>query len=131
MLMRWFCCLVIRRPPRSTRTDTLFPYPTLFRSAVAIGARLAGREHRDFFEQITVAVEVHPEIGATADIARQPVAQPLARVDRAAAIRLHILIAGVDGQDEAIGQGEARRAADIARVRRIVATVEFGAATVG
>src|SRR3546814_12093900 len=22
-----------RRPPRSTRTDTLFPYPTLFRSA--------------------------------------------------------------------------------------------------
>src|SRR3546814_14037398 len=23
-----------RRPPRSTRTDTLFPYPTLFRSAV-------------------------------------------------------------------------------------------------
>src|SRR3546814_968144 len=23
---------MIRRPPRSTRTDTLFPYPTLFRS---------------------------------------------------------------------------------------------------
>src|SRR3546814_12482328 len=40
----WFCfgfvclctffifCLMIRRPPRSTRTDTLFPYTTLFRS---------------------------------------------------------------------------------------------------
>src|SRR3546814_1818596 len=27
--------LMIRRPPRSTRTDTLFPYTTLFRSAVA------------------------------------------------------------------------------------------------
>src|SRR3546814_13641441 len=26
-------CLMIRRPPRSTRTDTLFPYTTLFRSA--------------------------------------------------------------------------------------------------
>src|SRR3546814_3342383 len=26
---------MIRRPPRSTRTDTLFPYPTLFRSAGA------------------------------------------------------------------------------------------------
>src|SRR3546814_3359280 len=25
-------CLIIRRPPRSTRTDTLFPYTTLFRS---------------------------------------------------------------------------------------------------
>src|SRR3546814_17442846 len=27
------CFLMIRRPPRSTRTDTLFPYTTLFRSA--------------------------------------------------------------------------------------------------
>src|SRR3546814_16052008 len=29
-----FCCffLMRRRPPRSTRTDTLLPYPTLFRS---------------------------------------------------------------------------------------------------
>src|SRR3546814_11733138 len=27
--------LMIRRPPRSTRTDTLFPYTTLFRSEVA------------------------------------------------------------------------------------------------
>src|SRR3546814_19662828 len=30
-----FFCLMIRRPPRSTRTDTLFPYTTLFRSAAA------------------------------------------------------------------------------------------------
>src|SRR3546814_12146345 len=27
-----FLFLIIRRPPRSTRTDTLFPYTTLFRS---------------------------------------------------------------------------------------------------
>src|SRR3546814_4395583 len=27
---------MIRRPPRSTRTDTLFPYSTLFRSAIVI-----------------------------------------------------------------------------------------------
>src|SRR3546814_7298969 len=27
---------MIRRPPRSTRTDTLFPYPTLFRSERAV-----------------------------------------------------------------------------------------------
>src|SRR3546814_16088374 len=26
------CVLMIRRPPRSTRPNTLFPYPTLFRS---------------------------------------------------------------------------------------------------
>src|SRR3546814_8108991 len=29
-----FFCLMIRLPPRSTRTDTLFPYTTLFRSHV-------------------------------------------------------------------------------------------------
>src|SRR3546814_2043865 len=38
---------MIRRPPRSTRTDTLFPYTTLFRSrhgaAPVGGERLAGR----------------------------------------------------------------------------------------
>src|SRR3546814_3965059 len=27
---------MIRRPPRSTRTDTLFPYTTLFRSGVGV-----------------------------------------------------------------------------------------------
>src|SRR3546814_14118720 len=30
---------MIRRPPRSTRTDTLFPYTTLFRSPLFPGAR--------------------------------------------------------------------------------------------
>src|SRR3546814_15694463 len=29
---------MIRRPPRSTRTDTLFPYTTLFRSARGVAA---------------------------------------------------------------------------------------------
>src|SRR3546814_5175354 len=32
MLIIIFFFLMIRRPPRSTRTDTLFPYTTLFRS---------------------------------------------------------------------------------------------------
>src|SRR3546814_13579769 len=35
ILLASFICiffLMIRRPPRSTRTDTLFPYTTLFRS---------------------------------------------------------------------------------------------------
>src|SRR3546814_1914928 len=36
---------MIRRPPRSTRTDTLFPYTTLFRSPRRID-RMAG--HRPF-----------------------------------------------------------------------------------
>src|SRR3546814_20796580 len=33
----FFFFLMIRRPPRSTRTDTLFPYTTLFRSAISGG----------------------------------------------------------------------------------------------
>src|SRR3546814_19606364 len=31
---------MIRRPPSSTRTDTLFPYPTLFRSLLSRGVRI-------------------------------------------------------------------------------------------
>src|SRR3546814_10033668 len=43
--------LMIRRPPRSTRTDTLFPYTTLFRSFVvdrkrAAAATADGAVHR-------------------------------------------------------------------------------------
>src|SRR3546814_5435368 len=34
-----FFFLMIRRPPRSTRTDTLFPYTTLFRSGVGAAPR--------------------------------------------------------------------------------------------
>src|SRR3546814_15951953 len=35
-----FFFLMIRRPPRSTRTDTLFPYTTLFRSIERIDSML-------------------------------------------------------------------------------------------
>src|SRR3546814_15347074 len=31
-----FLLLIVRRPPRSTRTDTLFPYTTLFRSRIDV-----------------------------------------------------------------------------------------------
>src|SRR3546814_2760020 len=40
---------MIRRPPRSTRTDTLFPYTTLFRSDV-----IGGRLPQDFKDWILV-----------------------------------------------------------------------------
>src|SRR3546814_2109472 len=41
---------MIRRPPRSTRTDTLFPYTTLFRSLASLAddhEPNAGRQRRD------------------------------------------------------------------------------------
>src|SRR3546814_20485651 len=39
-------CLMIRRPPRSTRTDTLFPYTTLFRSDHDAADRIPRRAFR-------------------------------------------------------------------------------------
>src|SRR3546814_18061043 len=37
----FFFFLMIRRPPRSTLTDTLFPYTTLFRSPITLHPRHA------------------------------------------------------------------------------------------
>src|SRR3546814_8436041 len=37
---------MIRRPPRSTRTDTLFPFTTLFRSAGRDGPALSDDDRR-------------------------------------------------------------------------------------
>src|SRR3546814_16783270 len=37
-LLIGFVVIIRRRPPRSTRTDTLFPYPTLFRSEALLPA---------------------------------------------------------------------------------------------
>src|SRR3546814_13272455 len=36
---------MIRRPPRSTRTDTLFPYTTLFRSIASAGLPVTVAAH--------------------------------------------------------------------------------------
>src|SRR3546814_13727401 len=43
---------MIRRPPRSTRTDTLFPYTTLFRSLTRAG--------RDFYQHPPAGFVEHP-----------------------------------------------------------------------
>src|SRR3546814_9569800 len=49
---------MLRRPPRSTRTDTLFPYTTLFRSARTV----------ECLEQWLVGtLETHAPIGAVLD----------------------------------------------------------------
>src|SRR3546814_11085266 len=49
--MSYFFFLMIRRPPRSTRTDTLFPYTTLFRSNLKI------RRVGSCFDEISGAVD--------------------------------------------------------------------------
>src|SRR3546814_953842 len=57
---------MIRRPPRSTRTDTLFPYTTLFRSSQGLVERhlvesdLVAPGAADILEGDTSVVEVEP-----------------------------------------------------------------------
>src|SRR3546814_20604692 len=56
--------LMIRRPPRSTRTDTLFPYTTLFRSPEPARLRLrieeSGRRGGYFLSDAGLARRVAP-----------------------------------------------------------------------
>src|SRR3546814_19060004 len=65
-----FCFLMIRRPPKSTRTDTLFPYTTLFRS---VAGPHAGRDAK---QEGAADGERHHGIGRAGapDDARQQVA---------------------------------------------------------
>src|SRR3546814_13219306 len=79
--------LMIRRPPRSTRTDTLCPYTTLFRSPqscravhdlAAVGATIIhaarAREQARRALELPIGRERHPErieCGAVADLDHQ------------------------------------------------------------
>src|SRR3546814_21163166 len=44
----FFFFLMIRRPPRSTRTDTLFPYTTLFRSTLNFAVSYLDSKYLNF-----------------------------------------------------------------------------------
>src|SRR3546814_486538 len=58
---------MIRRPPRSTRTDTLFPYTTLFRSSpihLGLRAYVAPVLEFDFIaDEISSSFEIPLQIG--------------------------------------------------------------------
>src|SRR3546814_5457079 len=54
---------MIRRPPRSTRTDTLFPYTTLFRSVIETeGDDAAAAKEQEVEEQIEAETPGKPEV---------------------------------------------------------------------
>src|SRR3546814_7816713 len=81
---------MIRRPPRSTRTDTLFPYTTLFRSG--IGARRAiavavdpdrarrGDQRAEFRFARRSGAETVPAAVHSADVVRRWLAHAQARL---------------------------------------------------
>src|SRR3546814_7280765 len=62
MVIILFFFLMIRRPPRSTRTDTLFPYTTLFRSRKEV-------EGEEGFKQTSLA----PKLGLVYQVVPQQV----------------------------------------------------------
>src|SRR3546814_3850570 len=64
-----FFFLMIRRPPRSTRTDTLFPYTSLFRSAFARLALVPVSFHRRQLHRLVLA-HVQPVQVADEDLQR-------------------------------------------------------------
>src|SRR3546814_14556892 len=83
---------MIRRPPRSTRTDTLFPYTTLFRSA---------ERERDVGD---AAGNVAVGQGLADD------ARGLDEVDRVVVVFLH---AGGDGEDVGVEDDVLGRESDL------------------
>src|SRR3546814_18139026 len=97
---------MIRRPPRSTRTDTLFPYTTLFRSIVGIEKEielrlvevaLVGNAGRGF--DAVGVIEQHAEIADAADAgfrADRRLAGFDARIAEGALLRLSRLPAVLD-----------------------------------
>src|SRR3546814_16337501 len=73
---------MIRRPPRSTRTDTLFPYTTRFRSAALRGSdvdhlRPGGRRHGppglgEGLRHAAALAPAEPEVRADGQVAGRP-----------------------------------------------------------
>src|SRR3546814_3037291 len=71
----FFFFLMIRRPPRSTRTDTLFPYTTLFRSCGGITAAMNRKQYGlldNWLIHLKDVYRVHvDELNAITDISKR------------------------------------------------------------
>src|SRR3546814_5616303 len=62
---------MIRRPPRSTRTDTLFPYTTLFRSLVNNVTLGIAPTWKDFFIAIPLGMIAYTGIETISNMAEE------------------------------------------------------------
>src|SRR3546814_16419597 len=69
---------MIRRPPRSTRTDTLFPYTTLFRSRLALHrteggeVMVADKPLGGLVHRLAIKADLHPPCKPRVDRQRRP-----------------------------------------------------------
>src|SRR3546814_16557251 len=106
---------MIRRPPRSTRTDTLFPYTTLFRSAGSsrdlLPSRRRGTRHGHLAAQLVehlvgVADAARPRVLKAA--LYRPVQYPASHLVAYIVLRLHVDEV-LDDRDNSLGRiGEHR-----------------------
>src|SRR3546814_3948913 len=96
--LSFFC--MIRRPPRSTRTDTLFPYTTLFRSLfrarreMLVHTNLVNHAHPVSFEE--GHIELRPTQDAPRDLANRTATPLSARTGR----RWVVSISGEERSEE-------------------------------
>src|SRR3546814_3454679 len=61
-MIYYFFFLSIRRPPRSTRTDTLFPYTTLFRSPGNVALGVVPSEGQKSFAGKLIAIDTERDL---------------------------------------------------------------------
>src|SRR3546814_18062815 len=100
-----FFFLMIRRPPRSTRTDTLFPYTTLFRSRPAGGQaapQLFGRSRRSACHRWRAGSSpwaLFPSLGAWLSRRLGPLSDSASLDPTEARAGSQIAAAGTDGDD--------------------------------
>src|SRR3546814_10209068 len=118
----FFFVLMIRRPPRSTRTDTLFPYTTLFRSPARRGwwrrrLRAEGAERGDEapIECRAGSVEEHERRRLAAGAQQAPVARP------------HVHRAVTEAGDRLLGQDVEQHPLVVGRLAEAPRVVEAGA----
>src|SRR3546814_14881662 len=108
---------MIRRPPRSTRTDTLFPYTTLFRSLVLEQAEAAAVRTGNASVAVVSGIGWHPGvIGIVAGRLKERLNKP----------------AIVIGLDEAgVGKGSGRSISGVDLGAAVIAARESGLLSAG
>src|SRR3546814_8183574 len=87
---------MIRRPPRSTRTDTLFPYTTLFRSHGDLGDRTLLEAERSAVERVGAPVNHQFRLPQIDEILGEHEADPLMIDERLAECLAAARIGGGD-----------------------------------
>src|SRR3546814_11665078 len=109
---------MLRRPPRSTRTDTLFPYTTLFLST-AVDADL-GRQHRAAHGLVFELAELLGDFSRAPDVGFDLLGQARDHVllQHRDGVLAHELVAHGEGLVQALANGSLERGDHVGRAGR-------------